>query len=89
MCSDELHALSKILLDIIALLGYNQGGRGKAPGSPCGVESSGSVVGAATLFYALTLLSRTVDTLDYKRTPGRLRASGRFEVCLFIRSTER
>ena len=25
------------LLDIFALLGYNQGGRGKAPGSPFGV----------------------------------------------------
>jgi hypothetical protein len=32
-----LRSFHFFLLDIFALLGYNQGGRGKAPGSPFGV----------------------------------------------------
>ena len=53
-------AFPDFLLTSPAFLCYTQGGRSKASGSLFWVESSGALEWVATLFYALTLLSRTI-----------------------------
>lgn len=66
----------KILLDFFALLGYNQGGWGKAPGAPrFGVGKRSSVEGGPLLFYSFMIrltLSRSYSSVSHFSISSRI-----------------